>query len=185
MAPEERALRSPSSFQYRSEEGWEGQEEDHRAAEVVSAALLLWRDVLPEDIDKKTEDWLAAFEYMRRARFGPPPEEQETLRLMETFHEFLIVQLLAMQVRQMPEDQRQGFMNRLRKNWKASLRQHINGQVKKHEEVLSRAPDSQHLVQFIGDGEAMRVSANKQIKIAEAKVEDMLKTMLKKVSDSE
>lgn len=140
---------------------------------------------MTENTDKKTKDWLAAFEYMKKLRFGPPAEEQGILRLMETFHEFLIVQLLAIQVEQMPADQRQGFMERLRKNWKASLRKHVNNQVKKHEDVLSRAPDSQHLVQFIGDGESVRIAANEQIKLAEARVEGMLERLLKKASGEE
>lgn len=138
-----------------------------------------------EDVDKKMDDWIEAFNHMRRIRFGPPPEEQEVNQIMESFHEFLIIHLLAMQIHSMPQDRRQAFVKMLRKNWKTTLRRHINDQVKKHEAVLTKAPDSQHLVQFIGDGEAIRIEANKKIKIAEAKVEEMLKNLLKKVSDSE
>ena len=139
---------------------------------------------MPEETEEKS-GWLETYQYMRRLRHGPPPDEMEVLSLVNTFHEFIMIQLLATSIKMMEPADRDIFVDKLRKNWKRSLRRHINEQVVKHEEQLKKAPDAKHLRQFLGDGESMRMDFNEVIKKADEKIEEMLGRLVEQVSEGD
>lgn len=138
-----------------------------------------------EQAKVRNKSWLSTFQYLRRLRHGPPPDELEVMQLLNSFYEFLVVQMLALQIHGMPPERRKEYVDGLRKNWKRSLRRYINDQVKKHEAVLNKAPDGHLLRTFIGDGENMRMDSNLKIREADKKVEEMLDRLIEQVENAE
>ena len=138
-----------------------------------------------EQAKARNQAWLETFQYMRRLRHGPPPDELEIMQLLNTFYEFIMMQMLALQIHSMPPERRKEYVDGLRKNWKKSLRKYINDQVKRHEAMLKKAPDGHLLCRFVGDGENMRMDANSKIKEADKKVEEMLDRLIEQIEKAE
>ena len=137
-------------------------------------------------IDKEEKTgWDKALDYMKLLRHGPPMEDLETAHILGTFFEFLTIQLLAVYVAHIPPDEREKFMDTLRKGWTTMLHQHVNERVKEHQDVLDSIPDGKHLAMFIGDGEHIRLEAMRRTKAAQKKVKELLQTLAKRVDELE
>lgn len=133
--------------------------------------------------DEKGESnaWLESYAYLHRLRYGPTPDELEVQHLVGMFNEYLTIQLFALVLERMDQESRQTFVERVRYNWKQSMRSHVNNSVKRHEAILAESPD-EHLRTFIGDGESMRISANKTLSEAYKHIESLLDNVVEQIN---
>ena len=135
--------------------------------------------------ENSEESWTGTLRYMEHLRYGPTADERGVSALVDTFNGFVIVQLLATLMKGMAPAEREDYVEKLRAGWKTSLRRHVNKQVMAHEAVLKDAPDAEHLQNFIGDGEDMRLACNTGIKQAEVQVEEMLEQLVERLAEKE
>lgn len=130
---------------------------------------------------KKNEEWMKAYEYLQFLRYGPSSEERELQAILRSFTDFLVQSLFITVLAGLPKERRDKYLVDLRMAWKRQLRMNLDEQVKRHESMIQGG--SGHLVEFLGDGENVRLAINKQIVTAEGEVDKMFKTVTEKLDD--